>query len=125
MWTTSGRPEGCSIVPEMTVDPPPSLTPHADRQLLALHELRHRQLRTAFLHGRRRSWRDRRRVWPAVVTAIVIIALLVTAVSVLAAFRLQQELESAASGGSSRRIVDQHLVIPAPQLSSRTSLPGR
>jgi len=66
--------------------------PNADRQVLELHALRQRQLGIAFLHGRRRSWRERRRIWPAVVVAIVLIALLVAGVSVAAAFQRQQEL---------------------------------
>jgi hypothetical protein len=62
--------------------------PQADRDLLALHALRQRQLRTAFLHGTRRNWRDSRRVWPAVVVALVIIGVAVAAIGRLAAFRL-------------------------------------
>ncbi|HEY4994195.1 MAG TPA: hypothetical protein VII33_19165, partial [Nakamurella sp.] len=73
--------------------------PHADRQLLALHALRQRQLRTAFLHGRRRSWRDRRRIWPAVVFAVVLVAVLIAAVSLVAA--VHREGNGAAAIGSS------------------------
>ncbi len=76
-----------------TEEIPPA--PHADRQVLELHALRQRQLGTAFLHGRRRSWRERRRIWPAVVVALVLIALLVAGVSVVDAFQRQQELASA------------------------------
>ena len=61
--------------------------PQADRDLLALHALRQRQLRIAFLHGSRRNWRDTHRIWPAVVIAAVLIGLAVAAVSVVAAFR--------------------------------------
>ena len=70
--------------------------PHSDRQVLELHALRQRQLSTAFLHGRRRSWRERRRIWPAVVVALVLIALLIAGVSVIDAFQRQQELAAAA-----------------------------
>jgi len=59
--------------------------PHADRHLLALHALTGRQLTTAFLHGTGRSWRERRRIWPAVLVAAVIVALLLVAASVLTA----------------------------------------
>lgn len=65
--------------------------------MLALHALRHRQLLSAFLHGGRRSWRDRRRVWPAVAAGLVIIALLLAAVSVVAAFQHQQQIDAAHS----------------------------
>ncbi len=80
----------------MPADPTPSGA-HAERHLLALHALHHRQLLSAFLHGGRRSWRDRRRVWPAVATGLVIIALLLAAVSVLAAFTQQQRIDQTTS----------------------------
>jgi hypothetical protein len=80
--------------------------PRADQQLLALHALRQRQLRAALLHGRSRNWRDRRRIWPAVVAAMVIVALLIAGVSVVAAFRRQQELDSAAVTQSIPAMVD-------------------
>ncbi len=60
--------------------------PQADRDLLALNALRQRQLRTALLHGSRRDWRDTRRIWPAVVVGLIVIALAVAAISVTAAF---------------------------------------
>jgi hypothetical protein len=62
--------------------------------LLELHALRLRQLRTAFLHGRRRTWRDRHPIWPAIAVAVLIIALLTAGGSVLTAFRQQQDLDS-------------------------------
>jgi len=71
--------------------------PQAERHLLALHSLRQRQLRMAFLHGRRRTWRDRRRIWPAVAIGLLIVALLLAGVSVLAAFRHQQQLDGVQS----------------------------
>jgi len=73
---------------------PEPIGPQSDRHLLALHALRQRQLRTAFLHGRTRSWRDRRRIWPAVLVAVAIVALLIAGISVVAAFQRQQQLES-------------------------------
>ena len=78
--------------PDLAVSPAraPELVrgPQADRDLLALHALRQRQLRTAFLHGSRRNWRDTRRIWPAVVVAVVIVGLAVAAISVLAALHV-------------------------------------
>jgi len=68
--------------------------PQADRHLLALHALRQRQLRTSFLHGRRRTWRDRRRIWPAVVVALALVALIIAGTSVVAAFQRQQQVEA-------------------------------
>ena len=60
--------------------------PQPTGTLLELHALRQRQLRTAFLHGRRRAWRERRRIWPAVVVALALIALLVAGASVVRRF---------------------------------------
>ena len=77
---------------------PTSPVPQADRNLLALHALRQRQLRTAFLHGRSRTWRDRRPLWPAVAVAAVIIALLIVGTSVLTAFQHQQDLDTQPPG---------------------------
>jgi type II secretory pathway component PulL len=68
--------------------------PQADRHLLALHALRQRQICTSFLHGRRRTWRDRRRIWPAVVIALALVALIIAGTSVLAAFQRQQRVDA-------------------------------
>jgi hypothetical protein len=67
------------------IEPPRHPAPQADRHLLALHTLTGRQLTTAFLHGSRRSWRERRRIWPAVLVAATIVALLLAGASVLSA----------------------------------------
>jgi len=71
--------------------------PQADRHLLALHALRQRQLRTSFLHGRRRTWRDRRRIWPAVIIALALIGLLIAGTSVVVAFQRQQQVNANAA----------------------------
>jgi type II secretory pathway component PulL len=86
-------PEPAAPAPVITVP-----VPQADRHLLALHALRQRQLRTTFLHGCRRTWRDRRRIWPAVVIALALVALIVAGTSVVAAFHRQQQVEAERSG---------------------------
>ena len=63
------------------------LSSSAQRDLLALHALRQRQLRTAFLYGTRRSWRDRRRIWPAVLVGLTLVGLAIAVISAVAAFR--------------------------------------
>jgi hypothetical protein len=70
---------------EVPAQPTRHPTPHADRHLLAWHALTRRQLTTAFLHGSRRSWRERRRIWPVVLFAATIVALLLAGASVLTA----------------------------------------
>lgn len=56
--------------------------PDGGRHLMAWHALRREQLRTALVHGDRRHWRDRDRLWPAVAVglAITVMALVVIAV---------------------------------------------
>lgn len=71
----------------------PSYTvPHAERYVLEADALRRRQLRSALLHGSRRTWREHRRVWPAVVVGMVVIAV------VLAAMAIQWALTEGDSG---------------------------
>jgi len=64
-----------------------------ERLLLDAAALRRRQLCAAFLHGSARSWRVRRRIWPAAVAGLLIVALVIGALAVAAAFARQQELE--------------------------------
>ncbi|MPZ27658.1 MAG: ABC transporter permease [Micromonosporaceae bacterium] len=90
----------------MTQSPPPRpapfvSTPNAERYLLEADSLRRRQLRSALLHGTSRTWRDRRRIWPAVVAGIVLVAVISAGIAIYGAFqqqqRKQQEEGSAAS----------------------------
>jgi len=66
---------------------PPSLagTPNAERYVLEADAMRRRQLRSALLHGSRRTWREHRRAWPAVVVGIVLAAVVVAALAVMQA----------------------------------------
>lgn len=65
-------------------------TPNAERYLLEADSLRRRQLRSALLHGTSRTWRDRRRIWPAVVAGIVVVAVISAAIAIYGAFQQQQ-----------------------------------
>lgn len=65
-----------------------------DRYLLESETLRRRQLCAAFLHGTRRGWRDRRRVWPAALAGVVIVAVIIAAIGVANAFARQSRLNS-------------------------------
>lgn len=69
---------------------PFSGTPNAERFLLEADTLRRRQLRSALLHGSSRTWRDRRRIWPAVVAGIVVVAVISAGIAVYGAFEAQQ-----------------------------------
>jgi hypothetical protein len=60
------------------VTPPPN----AEKHLLEADELRRRQLRSALLHGSSRTWRDRRRIWPAVVAGLIVVAVVAAAIGI-------------------------------------------
>lgn len=64
-----------------------------ERELLEAAALRRRQLCVAFLHGSARSWRVRRRIWPAALAGLLIVAIVVAALAVAAAFARQQEID--------------------------------
>ena len=76
----------------MTTDTPFARTPNAEKYLLESDNLRRRQLRSALLHGSSRVWRERQRVWPAVVGGVVVVAVIVAAIAVLGAFQRQREI---------------------------------
>lgn len=71
--------------------PNSSTTPNAERYLLEADALRRRQLRSALLHGSSRTWREHRRIWPAIVAGVVVVAVLLAAFAVVKAFRASQE----------------------------------
>lgn len=64
-----------------------------ERLLLDAAALRRRQLCAAFLHGSSRSWRIRRRIWPAAIAGLLIVAVTIAALAVAAAFTAQQQLD--------------------------------
>jgi len=64
--------------------------PNAERYVLEADALRRRQLRSALLHGSRRTWREHRRIWPAVVVGILAVALIALAMAMTNAFREDQ-----------------------------------
>ena len=75
--------------------PPPALTyqntPNAERYVLEADAMRRRQLRSALLHGSRRTWREHRRAWPAVVVGLIVVAVVVAALAVTEAFQKTEE----------------------------------
>lgn len=68
-------------------------TPNAERYLLESDNLRRRQLRSALLHGSSVVWRERRRVWPAALGGLVVVAVIIAAIAVYGAFQRQQEIQ--------------------------------
>jgi hypothetical protein len=68
-------------------------TPNAERYVLEADAMRRRQLRSALLHGSRRTWRDHPRTWPAVVVGIIVVALIIAGLAVTEAFKKTSENE--------------------------------
>lgn len=66
-------------------------TPNAERYVLEADAMRRRQLRSALLHGSRRTWREHPRVWPAVVVGLVVAAVIVAALAVSQALHKTEE----------------------------------
>lgn len=65
----------------------------SERLLLEAAALRRRQLCAAFVHGSARSWRVRRRIWPAAIAGLLIVAIVIAVLAVAAAFAAQQEID--------------------------------
>lgn len=57
-------------------------TPDAEKFVLEADAMRLRQLRSALLHGSGRTWREHRKVWPAVAIGLIVTALVVAAILV-------------------------------------------
>lgn len=89
----------------MTAPVPFVSTPNAERYLLEADSLRRRQLRSALLHGSSRTWRDRRRIWPAVLAGVIVVAVISAAIAVHGAFEQQQrQREQDRAGGEPVRL---------------------
>lgn len=67
-------------------------TPYAEKYLIESDNLRRRQLRAALLHGSGRTWRENRRLWPAVLAGLVAVAIIVASIAVHGAFQRQQRI---------------------------------
>ena len=65
---------------------------NSERYILQAAALRRRQLRSAFLHGSSRSWRQRQALWPAALAGVILVAVIVAAVAVTGAFKRQQQI---------------------------------
>lgn len=63
-------------------------TPNAERYVLEADAMRRRQLRSALLHGSGRNWREGRRVWPAVVAGLIVVAVILAGLSVAQALKI-------------------------------------
>jgi len=76
-------------------------TPNAEKYVLEADAMRRRQLRSALLHGSARTWREHRRVWPAVVVGVVVVAVMIAAMAVVEAYNRYQEQQETTTGARS------------------------
>lgn len=88
--------------------PPPPMagTPNAEKYVLEADAMRRRQLRSALLHGSRRTWREHRRVWPAVVVGVIAVAVVVAAIAVIDAYQKSKEQQEEQEASSAAVYVD-------------------
>ena len=90
-------------------------TPNAERSVLEADAMRRRQLRSALLHGSRRTWREHARAWPAVVVGLIVVAVIVAALAVTSAFQKteqnekKQEQQDQRSSGAPLAAIPGHL----------------
>jgi len=69
-------------------------TPNAEKYVLEADAMRRRQLRSALVHGSRRTWREQNRVWPAIIIGVIAVAVVVAAMAVIDAYHKQKEKQS-------------------------------
>ncbi|HZN70980.1 MAG TPA: hypothetical protein VFC00_04750 [Micromonosporaceae bacterium] len=69
-----------------------TIPPNAEKYLLEADHLRRQQLSSALLHGSDRTWRERRRSWPAAVGGIIAIVVIVAVVAIVGAYQRQQRI---------------------------------
>ncbi len=135
---SAGRAEasGASLVPAIGTDPSrrarlsrspwpgwslsaldPVGAPVPAAVAVAFSTLRRRQLQAAVMHGRRRSWRDRRRVWPAIVAALAALALVTAATAVVEAFQ-----RATSAGPQTAAVIDPSIgsTHPSPAVTAPT-----
>ncbi|MBW9208824.1 hypothetical protein KV100_04080 [Mumia sp. zg.B21] len=92
----SGADQG-GTPPTRPVPPTPGATlartPNAEKYVLEADALRRRQLRSALLHGTRRTWREHRSTWPAVLAGVIVVAVIVAGMAVTSAYQRQQDIQ--------------------------------
>lgn len=76
-------------------------TPNAEKYVLEADAMRRRQLRSALLHGSRRTWREHPRVWPAIVIGVIAVAVVLAAIAVVSAYQKQMDKQEEEEESSS------------------------
>lgn len=93
-------------------------TPNAERYVLEADAMRRQQLRTALLHGSRRTWREHRRTWPAVVAGAIVVGVIVAGLAVMQAIQ-QGQRNDAREQRQQQEQQTQPSSSPAPPAPSR------
>lgn len=103
--------------------PPPGLafrnTPNAEKYVLEADAMRRRQMRSALLHGSRKTWRDHARIWPAVVVGIIVVAVIIAALAVTRAFE-----KTKANQEKQEREQQERNAPSAPRTPGKSPAPG-
>lgn len=98
-----------------TTEPVAPARPGSERHVIEADVLRRRQLRAALLHGSDRTWRDRRRIWPAVVAGMAAVAVIVAAIAVAGAFAKQRSEDAKQDHAVGRYLPARHVPgLPQP-----------
>lgn len=92
-------------------------TPNAERYVLEADAMRRRQLRSALLHGSRRTWREHSRAWPAVVVGLIVVAVIIAALAVTQAFQKTEENQRKQEQRSGTPTLGQHEPSQVPPTS--------
>ncbi|MGH3505535.1 MAG: hypothetical protein ACRDQA_32280 [Nocardioidaceae bacterium] len=112
------EPRGQDGPPTPWMPPNASKTPNAEKYLLEAEGMRRRQMRSALLHGSGRTWRENRRIWPAIVAGVVVVAL------ILAVFGVMKALQQSADEKEQEQQQQQQNQ-SAPVRSAPTTVPAQ
>lgn len=100
---SDARPPGRGA-PVPPPEPPMSFgtTPNAEKYVLEADAMRRRQLRSALLHGSSRTWREHRRVWPAIAVGIILTAVVIAGITLKHAISSEDAADTASTATTSR-----------------------
>lgn len=88
----SGTASAAASAPDEAVPTVMHRSGQTEQYVLQAAALRRRQLRSAFLHGSRRSWRQRQALWPGALAGIIVVAVIVAVIAVSGAFEKQKRI---------------------------------
>lgn len=101
-----------------------SNTPNAEKYVLEADSMRRRQLRSALLHGRRRTWREHARAWPAVAIGVIVVGVILAALAVVGAYNKSKNPTTPQLPGVSQAPTPAASASPAPTRASSATGSG-